>query len=329
MIDLINESKDICTLYTEDGVAESMGLNEFIRSICSEVERKLGENYRAEVREIKKINGGVRHGLLIMPKTGGVKNLVPTIYLDDLFEEYRSGMDFAAVIETLLTIYREHTPKERIDMEFFRSFEKVRSRICFRLIGKAGNESLLEDIPHKEFLDLAVCFYYAYQGKPLGKGAILIHNSHMELWGITEDDLWEAASINTPELKPGRIESLGEILKEVFAGQKNGDGEFRSCCMGNSPVPMLVVTNADRVHGAAVVLYSGMLKQVADKAGSDLFILPSSLHEVIAIPVTEEREAAELKEMVMEVNRTQLQPEEVLSDNVYIYRREQDKLEIA
>lgn len=329
MLGLINDSKEIGSLCTEDGVAESMGLNEFIRSICSEVERKLGENYRAEVREIKKINGVVRHGLLITPKTGGVKNLVPTIYLDDLFEEYKSGMDFASVIKTLLTIYRENTPKERIDMEFFRSFEKVRSRICFRLIGKAGNEGLLEDIPHKEFLDLAVCFYYAYQGEVLGKGAILIHNSHMEMWGITEDDLWEAASINTPELNPGRIESMGDILEEVFARKENGDGECRSCCMGNSPVPMLIVTNAEKVHGAAVVLYSGMLKQVSDKAGSDIFILPSSLHEVIAVPVTEESEAAELKEMVMEVNRTLLQPEEVLSDNVYIYRREQDKLEIA
>lgn len=64
-----------------------------------------------------------------------------------------------------------------------------------------------------------------------------------------------------------------------------------------------------------------------ENRGSPLFKPYLSL--LIAVPVTEEREIAELKEMVMEVNRNVLQPEEVLSDNVYIYRREQDRLEIA
>lgn len=328
MKDIKNTSKDGCSLCIEDEMTESMELKEFTRNICSEVERELGEDYRVEVREIMKNNGVMLQGLIITPEMDGVQNVVPTIYLNDLFKAYKAGMDFTAVINKLLTAYRENTPKECIDMEFFRSFEKVRSRICFRLIGRAKNEELLEDVPHKDFLDLAVCFYYAYQGEPLGEGTILIHNSHMEMWGITVDDLWEAASINTPELKHGRIENMEDILKEALAGQYSSDGEC-SCYMERSHVPMLVITNAERVYGAAVVMYSGMLKQVADKSSSDMFILPSSLHEVIAIPVSEKREAAELKEMVMEVNRKVLRPEEVLSDNVYIYRREQDRLEIA
>lgn len=327
MNDLQNASKNISSLCREDEMAESVEFKEFTRNICNDVERELGEDYRVEVREIMKNNGIVLQGLMITPETGSVQNVVPTIYLNDLFKAYKAGMDFTAVIKKLLTAYRENTPKECIDMEFFRSFEKVRSRICFRLIGRAKNEELLADVPHKDFLDLAVCFYYAYHGEPLGEGAILIHNSHMEMWGITVDDLWAAASINTPELKHGRIENMEDILKEALAGRDNSYGEC--CCMEKSPVPMLVITNTERVYGAAVVLYSGMLEQVADKSGSDLFILPSSLHEVIAIPVSEKREAAELKEMVMEVNRKVLRPEDVLTDNVYIYRREQDKLEIA
>ncbi len=58
-------------------------------------------------------------------------------------------------------------------------------------------------------------------------------------------------------------------------------------------------------------------------------LLRPYLSLLIAVPVTEEKEAAKLKEMVMEINREQLLPEEMLSDNVYIYLRKQDKLAIA
>ena len=107
-----------------------------------------------------------------------------------------------------------------------------------------------------------------------------------------------------------------------------GDGD-NACCMGELSVPMLVITNKQRLFGAVVILYDGMLKRAADKFCSDLFILPGALHEVLAVPMIEGRDAAKLKEMVKEVNRKELRPEDVLSYHVYIFRREQDRLEIA
>lgn len=211
-------------------------------------------------------------------------------------------------------------------MSFFQNFATVRDRLCMKLVNREANAELLSAVPYRDFLDMAVIYYVDYYNPRIGAGTIQVYNTHMEMWDVTEEDLWEVACINTPIQKPGRIESMRDILAETFARQENEDSECRSCAV-KSPMPMLVITNSDRVNGAAVVLYRGILKQAAEKVGSDLFILPSSLHEVIAVPVMDEKEATGLREIVMEVNKQLLT--EKLSDQVYVYRRAKDMLEIT
>ena len=299
-------------------------MEQFAESIRERMEQQ-GRFEKVAIQDVVKNNGVRRYGLLMHSRGS---NLVPTVYLEPFFEAYEDGADMEEITEKILESY-ESVLCERVDMSFFQDFSMVKNRLCMTLVNRAANQGLLEDIPYREFLDLAIIYYVDHHDPVIGAGTIQVHDHHMEMWGVTEEDLWEAASINTPERKPGRIEKMEDILAELLGGY---DSDGNGCSCGNmekGQVPMLVITNTERVYGAAVILYSGMLKQAADKTGSDLYILPSSRHEVIAIPVIEGREVAELKEMVMEVNRKELQPEDVLSDNVYIYRREQDRLEIA
>jgi hypothetical protein len=44
------------------------------------------------------------------------------------------------------------------------------------------------------------------------------------------------------------------------------------------------MTNDRASHGAAAVLYENVLKQFADGIDRDLFILPSSIHELLLVP---------------------------------------------
>ena len=137
-----------------------MDKREFITKVYNEMKKQLGENYRLELKEVRKNNGVIMHGLLIF---SGSRNTVPTIYLDSFWEAYESGQSFAAVLARLLKLYREEMPGRDINMSFFQCFDKVKERICYRLIRQKGNEELLRESPHIEFLDLALCFYYAYE----------------------------------------------------------------------------------------------------------------------------------------------------------------------
>ena len=199
-------------------------------------------------------------------------------------------------------------------MEFFRHYEKVKDRVCFRLIGRSGNEEMLKEIPCIEFLDMAVCFYYAYQGKRLGDGSILIHHSHRKMWGVCAEDLFRQAQVNTPTLFPWECTTLDEVLKEI-----TGDDLFDREPSMSEQLPMKVLSNSQKVHGAASILYPGVLESLAVGEGCNLYIIPSSIHEVILLPDKEEVFADELKQMVFIVNSTQVAPEEVLTNNLYYY----------
>ena len=65
------------------------------------------------------------------------------------------------------------------------------------------------------------------------------------------------------------------------------------------------------------------------KLGGDLYILPSSVHEVILIPKTKDLSVKELNEMVCEINSSQVPTEDVLADCIYEYSRKKKAIMIV
>ena len=288
-----------------------MEIKEFAKKMRGAVERELGENYMVELKNVTKNNGVVLHGLLIHSKE---QNVIPTIYLDSFWEAYEAGIPFAAVLRKLLTVYREDTPKNKLNMDFFYSFEGVKERICYRLIRKAGNEDLLKEIPHVEFLDLCICFFYAFQNKGLGEGSILIYNTHMKMWDTDVQALFELARKNTPKLFPWECNDMEAMLTEMTDMEEDADLEELL-----HDIPMKILSNSKRIHGATCILYPDLAEQLAIREGGSYYILPSSIHEVIIMKDTGGEDPENLKSMIMDVNTNLVAPEEVLSDSLYYY----------
>lgn len=294
-----------------------MDMETFAERISTAVGEKMGSGFRTEVREVRKNNGIRLHGLLIREEG---KAVVPAIYLECFLKAYESGTPFEEVVCRLLSVYRRDVPPDDISMDFFGSFGAVKKRVCYRLIGRKGNEDLLGEIPHVDFLDMAICFYYAYHGEAFGDGSILVCNSHAEMWDTCTEELLRLARGNTPRLFPGECCGMDEVLRETAGTggdacgfpQKDGTGD---ACM---EVPMKILSNRQRVFGAVCILYPGLLEGIAEKEGN-LYIIPSSIHETILLPDDGRHPAMELKKMVYEVNRTQVIPEEVLTDRLYYY----------
>ncbi len=304
-----------------------MEINIFAGKVRNAVEKKLGGAYKVEVREVQKNNGVILHGLLILTDD---RNVVPTLYLEPFWEAYESGASLAEIVRRLIRIYREELPKANIDMDFFRYFEKVSGRICYRLIRQRGNEELLADVPHIPLLDLAICFFYAYSGEALGEGAILIRNSHVELWNTSTRELMELAQKNTPELFPWKCSTMEQVLQEMMTEEEYqseiaGRGEGGHLSTEN---PMQVLSSEQRAYGASCILYPGLLGQLAEKTGHGFYILPSSIHEVILLTDQGMEVPEQLKDMIAEVNRTQVAPEEVLSDSLYYYDFQRENIRI-
>lgn len=288
-----------------------MEIKEFAIKIGKAIEKELGEEYEVSIREVMKNNSVMLTGIMISDK---IQNVVPTIYVDGFWTEYESGTPMSLVVNKVINLYVRQKPKSDVDISFFTDYKQVRERICYRLIGRENNEKLLEDIPYIEFYDLAICFFYAYEGEELGEGSILIRKSHMETWNVTISELFDRATVNTPKLFPWECQKIDALLEEPV--ELAGNGEISSILQ---EVPMRVLSNQKRIYGAGCILYPGVLQQLAVEQGGNYYILPSSIHEVILLKDLGNEDEDRLKWMIYHINREAVENEEVLSDSLYYY----------
>ncbi len=287
--------------------------NELVRSRLSEI---CGTEFSVSVYEALKNNSVVHKGISIREND---HSIAPTIYMDEFYTDYCDGRDIEDIINEIIRIYSQNRKGPEVEAGNFVDFEWVKDRIFFKTVNAAENASLLAQVPCSLNLDLAI-IYCVYMGNFKGSfSSVMIRNEHLKLWGKDMAEINEYAIRNTPAILPCDIRNMKDIVSEL--GDFEDDGECG--------VPMFVLSNKDRVNGAAVMFYDGVLKRAADELGSDLYILPSSIHEVIVIPKDAVMDSDDLTRMVAEVNDTQVAKEEILSYSLYEYLRESEKLIIA
>lgn len=141
---------------------EKMNKKVFMEDLCRLIQERLGEKYRVKIQEVNKNNNVRFQGLLILTEES---NVTPTIYLDSFYEAYLEGTSLESIIEVILQIYREDMPGRHVDMAFFKNFEQVKDRICYKLINVRYNEALLEQIPHVPSWILPYVFITPIRGR--------------------------------------------------------------------------------------------------------------------------------------------------------------------
>ena len=179
-----------------------------------------------------------------------------------------------------------------------------KENIEYSLVNIEGNKNFLDISPNRPFGDIAMTYRVAQETEKGRFFSVKIDNVAMQKLNMTEQDLYEAAMENTPRMHPMTITPIEDVL---FGNEDSGDHSIGA--------NMYVITNDLSYNGASAILYPGAAEQIEQKTG-DFYILPSSIHEVLAVP----KEGADLeamRRMVYEINRSEVAPEERLSDNVF------------
>jgi hypothetical protein len=169
-------------------------------------------------------------------------------------------------------------------------------------------------------MDLAVMYQCNIEHELFGRGCILIDHSHLQLWGIDEEMLHDAAIANTIQ-RPYELVSLTDMLHEMtgmnFTVEEQDD------------IHMYVLTNQEKYYGAVNILFDHVLSGVAEKLDDDFYVLPSSIHECMILPVKDAFDADQLGQMVKEINEEYVTEEEILGNSVYYYDRANHQLSLA
>ena len=302
---------------------------EYIRMNFSEVFEKEKINVELSLNSVTKNNGTEFHALTI--RTEG-SNIAANIYLDDSYERYVEGEDLDYLVKQ---IYRSVGESLVIPYEFttvgkdLMDFDYAKDKIIMVAVNAEKNKELLADVPYQLKEDLALIYKVKLETNNEEMATVTIHNNLLKTWGATKEEIHELAMKNTRELLPVTIQSMDEVMRELFA-RDGMPKEVAEAIFTEMPADqqMYVISNKPKVNGAASIFYEDELAKLAEKLGTDLYILPSSVHECIAI--SEKMSTPDLLvQMVQEVNGTQVAADEQLSDHVYRFDAKERKLSLA
>ena len=290
-----------------------MNFEEFMAWVKENITSKdWKEISQIEISVVKKNNGVSATGLFIRENGQDVS---PILYLDDYYIHYQNGELLENVIRNIRADYDKKVQMAAVKIPNLQEFENIRGRVIYRLVNYEKNKEILEDCPHIRLYDLAVTFRWVARIDDVGVSTSLITNKQVKEWGVSVNDLVLTARQNTPRLFPAQIIDMEEKLAGMV-----------SYILYPSAIPMYILTNEQELNGASALLYGDILKDFANKKGADMYILPSSIHEVIMIPADRIDDPKKLSSMVHEANTTVVSTGDVLSDSVYYYDRKKDQI---
>lgn len=270
------------------------------------------ETSQVEISVVKKNNGVSKAGLSIREDEHDVS---PLLYLDDYYIHYQNGELLENIIRNIRADYDKKVQMAAVKIPNLQEFENIRGRVIYRLVNYEKNKEILEDCPHIRLYDLAVTFRWVARIDDVGVSTSLITNKQVKEWGVSVNDLVLAALQNTPRLFPAQIIDMEEMLAGMV-----------SFILYPSTIPMYILTNKQELNGASALLYGDILKDFANKKGADMYILPSSIHEVIMVPADRINDPTKLLSIVHDANTTVVSIGDVLSDSVYYYDRKKDQI---
>lgn len=282
------------------------------------------QDMEVRVATVDKVNRKL-DGLSILAKNE--KTMIsPTLYINDMYEKYLGTEDLQTTLreaaDTMDEVFREATIPP-LDIS------TAKDNIIFQLVNTMQNEDMLKNLPHREFQDLSIIYRWVVDVEQKGLSSVVINNHVAESLGMGEEQLFKAAAENTRRILPPVVQSMNEVMRDMLVA--DGMPEELADLMIGEQEPeniMWVISNERKIDGAASMLYEDKLHKLAESVGTDLYILPSSVHEVIAVSV-EMGEPEELAQMVSEINMDQVDISERLSNQVYHYDKELRKITLA
>lgn len=294
-------------------------------------EEEAAGEYQAELHKVVKNNGIVLDGIILRKPE---ETVCPTIYLNSYFEGYQMGKPMAVIMQEIIYQYQNLKEEMKFEIVNVYDFKSVKNDIVLRLVNYERNRELLKDCPYKRFLDLAVTFRLIASVDILGVSSSLITNEEFESWNVEIEELYQIALFNTMREFPWQMDSLANMIVDSLhrklseeAAQEFMD-EIAMLEKTKNGVNMFVLSNDTGVNGSVCILYDSVIKNFAKVQDCNIYILPSSVHEVMLVPENTETEPEFLEGLVQEANQSSVGLIDLLSDHIYYYDREKDKINI-
>ena len=285
------------------------------------------ENSEVKLSNVKKVNRDVTN-ITVVPEWAE-ESIVPTLHINSMYEAYRHGKAMEDILKNLSeTIVGAYDSLEVNPIDAQENITELQEdKIYFQLINTESNRDYLETLPHRELHDKSVIYRILLGKEADGIQSVVVTNDLQKSWDVSEERLFKLASENTKELFPPVIQSMSEVMANFLGADmpELGADEMEEI-MGSSP--LWLVSNDIGVNGASMMVYSDVLEEVAERVDDDVFVIPSSLHEILAVPASG-MDPKDIADMVKDINQNTVNVEDRLSNQVFHFDRDARQLTVA
>lgn len=245
-------------------------------------------------------------------------NLRPVMYLDKLYADYKAGKPLEYILEGVGNVlnaafYQNSNAdiKTVAEQEFVNCMKK--EDVTFFFVNTKQNKEYLSDKPHREFLDLSMVYHICLELDD-GIGSLPLTYKHLSLMKVTEQELFDCVVDNMKRKDKPEIfylSSFPGVPKEIAKA-----------------LPIGILSNRSKHRGAASIFVEDVLNEHATNIGSNFYILPMDIHEVMLVP-EHMLNLSDLENMLYTQNGLSIPIGERLSNNIYYYDRRERKVSIA
>ena len=294
----------------------------FIDYVKSHIKEYLPTEYQnavISINEVTKSNDRMLTGLTILLPG---EQAAPTIYLEALAEQVERGMPLDTAMKQIAQIQLENYSRVPLNISMLENYEAVRPMLAVQMCDPETNQEYLKGKPYTSCGELAAYYRIQVAADEEGTASVAVTESMMQMWGITKEQLHKDAMQAAHARSPVCLYDMEEVMAESIFSVKPENLFNREETLDIGFVPIYILTNQDKLNGASVSAQEGVLEKVAELLGTNYYVLPSSIHELLILPDNGSMQLSELEAMVREVNATQVAPEDRLSDKVQYYDRE-------
>lgn len=266
------------------------------------------EEFYIEYNKVQKNNVN-KEAYRLIPKTQ--KTCSPVAYC----ENFENCSDNTEIAKELINIWNKGKSYEIPDIEELGSREFILKNVYPKVVANTNNELIDgQHLVFKEFLDMFVIYYVNIGADNEGTASYNVQEKMIANAGIDMEELHSQAIKNLD--KEVSIKDMQDIIMNIIGITDESEFDFSQVPEENQ---MLVLSKKDSMYGASVILCASVLEKLDSFWNGEFVILPSSVHECISVR-SDGFTLQEMKEMVMEINDTEVSPEDRLTDSVYVYR---------
>jgi len=307
-----------------------LSYEEFKNTFIAQFPQAMGTEYEDYcVREIPVIKRGKSlDGFSFWKKDESPgTSLMPTYYFDEIYPSYLSDGNFTRELyDVASSMKRALKHGETMCPEI--NFEKLKKNVIIELVNTDRAKKYIDDVPHREFLNLTVVYRWIVLMNDDGVFSALIDNVMAESAGLTEEELFVTGMRNTKLLLPPKLKTLESEMRSLMRKSGKSEYEVRKIKSGRSPENQVyIITNSRHFRASTAILNDKFISGAAAKIGSDFFIVPTSVDDCLVVPANGEYPVESLYELLSSSNCMYFKDrDEFLSDTLYYYSLSEGKI---